>query len=66
MKIALNIVGVILILLGGVWFLQGMNVLGGSVMSGQSQWAVNGGIAALIGIGLLVFANRRSAPKQGS
>ena len=66
MKIALNIVGVILILLGGVWFLQGINVLGGSVMSGQSQWAVNGGIAALIGIGLLVFANRRAAPGQGN
>ncbi len=64
MKIALDIIGVVLILLGGVWFLQGLDVLRGNVMSGQPQWVVIGGIAALIGIGLLVFANRRrpSAP----
>ena len=66
MKIALNIVGVLLILVGGGWFLQGISVLPGSVMTGQTQWAVYGGLAALIGIGLLVFANRRAAPKQGN
>jgi hypothetical protein len=35
-------------------------------MSGQIQWAVNGGIAFVVGIGLLVFANRRkdSSPKK--
>ena len=59
MKIALNIIGVVLILLGGLWFLQGMNVLRGNVMSGQPQWVVIGGIAAVVGIALLVFANRR-------
>ncbi len=59
MKIALNVVGVLLVLAGAVWFLQGINVLGGSVMSGQSQWVIIGGIVALAGIGLLVFANRR-------
>ncbi len=61
MKIALDILGVLLILVGGVWFLQGMNVLRGNVMSGQMQWVVIGAIAAVIGIGLLVFANRRVA-----
>jgi LPXTG-motif cell wall-anchored protein len=59
MKIALNIVAVLLMLIGVVWFLQGINVLPGSVMSGQSQWAAIGGISFLVGIGLLVFANRR-------
>jgi hypothetical protein len=29
------------------------------MMTGQSKWAVNGSIAAIIGIGLLVFNNRR-------
>lgn len=64
MKIVLDVVGVVLILLGGVWFLQGLDVLRGNVMSGHPQWVFIGGIAALIGIGLLVFANRRrpSAP----
>ena len=61
MKIFLNIVAVLLVLLGTGWFLQGINVLPGSFMSGQTQWAINGGIVFVIGIGLLVFANRRRA-----
>ena len=35
MKLGLNIVGVILVILGSVWFLQGINVLPGSFMTGQ-------------------------------
>ena len=62
MKIALDVVGVLFILAGGVWFLQGINVLGGSVMSGQMQWVIIGGILGLAGIALLVFANRRRSP----
>ena len=59
MKIVLNIVGVLLVLMGGVWFLQGINILPGSIMSGQTQWVINGGIVIVIGAGLLWFANRR-------
>lgn len=58
MKIILNIVGVLLILPGLVFFLQGINVLPGSFMSGQTQWVINGGILVLIEAGLLWFANR--------
>ena len=66
MKIALSIIGVLVILMGGAWVLQGINVLPGSVMTGQIQWAWYGGLALLIGIGLLVFANRRrSSRKEG-
>jgi len=54
MKIALNILGVILVLIGLVWFLQGINVLPGSFMTGQIKWAVYGGIAFVVGAGLLV------------
>ena len=57
MKIALNIVGAVLVFLGSVWFLQGVNVLPGSFMSGQMRWAVRGGIAAIAGIALLLWAN---------
>jgi len=53
--------GVLLMLAGGVWFLQGINVLPGSFMTGQIQWAIYGGLAIVIGIGLLVFANRRKS-----
>jgi hypothetical protein len=59
MKVTLNIVGVILVLFGAIWFLQGINVLPGSFMTGQIRWAVYGGIAAAAGIALLLLAKRR-------
>ena len=58
MKPFLNIVATLLILTGGVWFLQGINVLPGSFMTGQIQWAIFGAIAIIAGIGLLIW-NRR-------
>jgi hypothetical protein len=59
MRIVLNIVGVVLLLFGSIWFLQGINVLPGSFMTGQIQWAVYGGIAVIVGIILLLRARRR-------
>jgi drug/metabolite transporter superfamily protein YnfA len=58
MKIFLNVTGIVLIGVGGVWILQGVNILPGSYMSGQSRWTVNGSITALIGFALLVWAKR--------
>ena len=58
MRLALNILGAILVLFGGIWFLQGINVLPGSFMTGQIRWAVYGGIAVVAGIALLVTAKR--------
>jgi len=65
MKIFLNIVGVLLVFVGAVWFLQGINILPGSFMTGQTLWAIYGGIAFAAGAGVLVFANRHkdSSPK---
>jgi hypothetical protein len=59
MRIILNIVGGLLVLAGAIWFLQGINVLPGSFMTGQIRWAVYGGIAIAAGIALLLGANRR-------
>ena len=59
MKIVLNIIGILLILPGIIFFMQGINVLPGSFMTGQTQWAINGGILIVVGAGLLWFANRR-------
>jgi hypothetical protein len=63
MRIALSVVGAVLVFFGGVWFLQGVNVLRGSFMSGQMRWAVRGGLAAIAGIALLLWANRK---RQGA
>lgn len=65
MKIVLNIVGVVLALMGIVWILQGFNVLLGSMMSGHIEYAILGLVVAIIGIGLLVYANRRSRLTTG-
>jgi hypothetical protein len=62
MRIALNIVGNLLVLAGATWFLQGINLLPGSFMTGQIRWAVYGGIAVAAGVGLLVRAKR--SPKD--
>jgi hypothetical protein len=59
MKSTLNIVGGLLLIFGAVWFLQGINVLPGSFMTGQIRWAVYGGIAVAAGVALLFVANRR-------
>jgi hypothetical protein len=59
MRIVMNIIGVLLILLGSIWILQGMNVLLGSPMSGQTRWAMRGGILIFAGIAGLVWANRK-------
>ena len=61
MKIVWSIIGVLLILAGGVWFLQGISVLPGSLMTGQIQWAIYGGLAVLIGAGLVIYVNRSKA-----
>jgi hypothetical protein len=59
MRIVTNIVGVLLVLIGSIWFLQGINVLPGSFMTGQTRWAVRGGILVFAGIAGLVWANRK-------
>jgi uncharacterized membrane protein HdeD (DUF308 family) len=59
MKWLFTILGFLLALIGVVWILQGFNMLMGSMMSGHSQYAVLGIVAVVIGVALIVFANRR-------
>jgi hypothetical protein len=63
MRTFVTILGILVILIGIVWVLQGINLLGGSPMTGQSQWAVYGGIAIVIGLGLILTINRDRASK---
>jgi hypothetical protein len=59
MRIVLNVAGIVAVLMGTVWFLQGINILPGSFMTGQIRWAVYGAIAVVLGLVLLMRANRR-------
>ena len=56
MRVTLRILGGVLVVFGSIWFLQGINVLPGSFMTGQIQWAIYGGIALAAGSGCLFAA----------
>lgn len=57
-KIAATIFGMLLILAGGVFFLQGIDVITArSFMRGDFHWAIYGGIMIVIGAGLIAAAN---------
>ena len=64
MRTTLLIIGILLCVLGAVWFLQGINVLPGSFMTGQTQWAVYGGMAVVAGLVLVLRARRRPPPSH--
>ena len=57
-KFALRVVAVFCIVIGIIWILQGINILPGSFMTGQIQWAYRGGIAAVVGVVLLLVTRR--------
>jgi uncharacterized membrane protein HdeD (DUF308 family) len=59
MRIALNVSGVLCLLVGCVWILQGINILPGSFMTGQTKWAIYCALLAFAGIAMLISANRR-------
>ncbi len=58
-KTILKIFAVLLMLAGGIWALQGLNLLPGTFMRGDPQWVINGMITLLVGVGLFWFANRK-------
>lgn len=60
MRRAARIAGIILMGMGAIWFLQGINVLPGSFMTGQPRWAVNGVIAVGLGLALVVATKPRA------
>jgi hypothetical protein len=53
------VVGLAAIVAGVVWTLQGLDVLGGSAMSGETTWAIVGPIVAVVGMLVFLFGIRR-------
>jgi hypothetical protein len=43
-------IGIIVLIIGFVWFLQGIGLLPGSFMTGSGFWAVAGGFAVIVGL----------------
>lgn len=59
MKTTLRVISILLFLPGLIFFLQGINILPGSYMTGDPKWAIIGGIMLALGAGLFWFANRK-------
>ena len=59
MKIFSNVISVLIVLIGTIWFLQGINLLQGSPMTGQTRWVVIGAAVVGGGVVLLMRSNRR-------
>ena len=59
MKIALSIIGVVMVFVGLIWFFQGIGVIKGSGMSSNVLWAIVGPIVILVGAAVFWYGNRR-------
>jgi hypothetical protein len=59
-RIALIVIGVIAVLTGAVWAGQGLNLIPGSVMTGDRTWLWIGLILGVVGVILLVVGLRRN------
>ncbi|WP_460819314.1 hypothetical protein [Nocardioides korecus] len=53
-----RVIGALLVLLGLLWILQGLDVVGGSGMSGHVIWAVIGVVVGAVGVGMIVRSLR--------
>ena len=62
-RIISSLLGVLLVLMGGVWTLQGLGLATGrmaqSFMENDRMWAVWGVIAIVVGVGQVVWSNTR-------
>jgi hypothetical protein len=58
MRWVLIILGALLILMGGVWALQGTNVLTQGAMAGHMRWTAIGAVLVVAGIVAIVLGAR--------
>jgi hypothetical protein len=55
MRVIVRIIAVILVTLGVIWMLQGLNILPGGFMTGQLKWAAYGALSVVVGAALLLW-----------
>ena len=65
-RIALITIGVIAVIIGGVFAGQGMNLIPGSFMTGNRMWFSIGLVLVAVGIILMVVGLRRSRTDRPS
>ncbi len=62
-RIVSLVVGAVLVLLGLLWILQGLDVIGGGGMSGHAIWAVIGLVIGAVGV-FLILRTLRTPPAR--
>lgn len=63
MRNVLMILGILMVLMGGLWTGQGLGLImwpASSFMLAQGQWAIIGSVVVLAGLGLIWFARRKA------
>jgi len=59
-RIILLILGCLMVVMGIIWALQGLNIIKyGNVMVGHMRWVLIGGVVALAGAGVILVSRRR-------
>lgn len=53
------VAGGLLLIVGALWTLQGLDYVGGSAMSGVEVWAIIGPIVAGLGVALMIVGLQR-------
>ena len=63
MRIVSTLLGVLMILMGGIWMMQGLHVGPAAIMRGfmvsNWHWTLYGAILAAFGVGQVVWSNTR-------
>ena len=66
MRIVSSLLGLLLIFMGGIWMLQGLNIapppFNRGFMLADFHWTIYGAILALVGLAQLVWSNMRQGP----
>jgi hypothetical protein len=60
MRVVSTLLGLMMICMGGIWVLQGLNIAFlDSFMAGDPQWAIYGAILAVLGVGQVIWSTTR-------
>lgn len=60
MRIVSSLIGLLMVAMGSVWMLQGLNIaFRRGFMVGDYHWTIYGAILALVGIAQVVWSNLR-------
>ena len=63
MRIVSSALGLLMVAMGGIWMMQGLNIGPSAILQGfmvnDIHWTIYGAILALFGIGQLLWSNMR-------